>query len=318
MSIPLHRDDVTDEDTPSHVALGDPKSDCPPDPDGFAEAAAKFQTEDLHRLPDAQPLQGSLEEARRKVEDLLLDAGVTPPARTQNSTTVGDRVARGTERRHSQRLIPAALEARVAKRVLDLLGALAALILFGPLMVLIALALRLEGGPVLYSQSRIGRARKRFVCLKFRTMRPDAEDRLRLLLACNDAAQAEWRTHQKLANDPRVTPLGRLLRESSLDELPQLINVLRGEMSLVGPRPIVAPEILGYDADRAYYGSAAFDDYAACLHGITGLWQISGRHQTIYLDRVRLDRQYARTWSVWLDLKILWKTVGVVIRRSGR
>ena len=185
-------------------------------------------------------------------------------------------------------------------------------------MVLTSGALALETGPVLHRQKRVGRHRSRFTCLKFRTMRPDAEDRLNLLLACNDAARAEWQAHQKLHDDPRVTPLGRVLRETSMDELPQLINVLRGEMSLVGPRPIVAPEIAGYDADRAYFSSAAFEDYATCLPGITGLWQVSGRHKTIYLDRVRLDRQYVRTWSLWLDLKIIWKTVGVVLQRSGR
>ena len=149
-------------------------------------------------------------------------------------------------------------------------------------------------------------------------MRVDAEDRLSMLLDCNADAAAEWARHQKLADDPRVTRLGRVLRASSLDELPQLINILRGEMSLVGPRPIVAPEVPGYAADHGYYHSPALADYVACVPGLTGLWQVSGRHQTTHAERVLLDQAYARRWSLWLDLKILFKTVRVVALGEGR
>ncbi|MEM7058408.1 MAG: sugar transferase [Pseudomonadota bacterium] len=311
MTTPLHRDGATHEDTPpqygADTAIEASK--------GFSEASMGFQLDDTTVLP------ASLDKARRQVEDLLKDAGVAPPRpghRLHHTVEAEIAPARVDHVRPTPRLMPIGAHHRSLKRGIDLVGSILAIAFFAPLMALITLALLLEGGPVLYRQTRIGRARQRFNCIKFRTMRRDAEDRLNLLLACNDDARAEWRKHQKLTDDPRVTPVGRLLRESSLDELPQLLNVLRGEMSLVGPRPIIAPEIPGYDADRAYFGSAAFEDYAACLPGITGLWQISGRHKTIYLDRVRLDRQYVRTWSIWLDVKIVWRTIGVVLCRSGR
>lgn len=273
---------------------------------GFADAAPGFSFDAPVSALDAD---------RRKVEGLLRDAGVATPSVLPS--TLPD-VVPVDHAPSKPGLLPARPSDRLLKRTLDVTLSMVAIILLAPLLALIALAIRAEGGPTFFFQTRVGRNRERFTCVKFRTMRPDAEDRLKLLLACNDGARAEWNKHQKLIDDPRVTPLGRILRESSLDELPQLINVLRGEMSLVGPRPIVAPEVDGFDADRAYFGSAAFDDYAACLPGITGLWQISGRHKMIYLERVRLDRKYARTWSFWLDLKIIWKTVGVVLRRSGR
>ncbi|MEM1297805.1 MAG: sugar transferase [Pseudomonadota bacterium] len=208
--------------------------------------------------------------------------------------------------------------ARIAKRGLDIVLATLALILLAPLLGLIWAGLVSEGGAVIFAQTRVGRGGRRFRCLKFRTMRMDAEDRLALLLDCNPVAQAEWARHQKLADDPRVTRLGRVLRASSLDELPQFLNVLKGDMSLVGPRPIVAPEVPGYDADRAYYQSDAFHDYAGCTPGLTGLWQVCGRHQTAHAERIRLDRWYARNWSIWLDLVILLRTVRVVVMGDGR
>lgn len=204
------------------------------------------------------------------------------------------------------------------KRGLDLLLASAGLVLIAPLMAVIWLGLLREGGAPIFAQTRLGREGRRFRCLKFRTMRPDAEDRLALLLECSPEARAEWTRHQKLAGDPRITRLGRMLRASSLDELPQLINVLRGEMSLVGPRPIIAPEVPGYAADRAYFESDAFEDYAGCTPGLTGLWQVCGRHQTAHAERIRLDRWYARNWSIWLDIVILLRTVRVVAMGGGR
>lgn len=287
---------------------------------GLSEAAVGFRFDHATDLFDLATQPKNLDQARRQIEGLLKDVGVEPPAREHIKQRLDAVVGQIPQNRHNaiSQLLPASKATRGVKRCLDIFVGLIASIIFAPLMVLIALALMAEGGPVFFRQKRVGRERQRFDCIKFRTMRPDAEDRLNLLLACNDAARAEWRVHQKLVDDPRVTRLGKLLRESSLDELPQLYNVFRGEMSLVGPRPIVAPEISGYHADRAYFGSVAFDDYAACLPGITGLWQVSGRHKTIYLDRVRLDRKYARDWSFWLDLKIIWKTIGVILRRSGR
>lgn len=213
--------------------------------------------------------------------------------------------------------LPRALRDRRLKRALDLVLALALLAILAAPMMAIALCL-VPGGGALFVQSRVGRGRRRFACLKFRTMRPGAEARLERLLLADPQAAREWHRHQKLARDPRTTPLGRLLRRSSLDELPQLLNVLRGEMSLVGPRPVIAPEVAGYPGDRDYYADASFDDYAGCLPGLTGLWQISGRHATAHESRITLDRIYARNWSVLLDLRILWRTLGVVLSGSGR
>lgn len=215
--------------------------------------------------------------------------------------------------------LPRALRDRHLKRALDIVLACILLVLLALPMLAIALALAACGGPVLFMQTRVGRDRSRFVCLKYRTMHRDAEARLAGVLAAADpAVRAEWRRHQKLADDPRITLLGRFLRKSSLDELPQLVNVLRGEMSLVGPRPVVAPEVAGYPADRAYFESRSFDDYAGCRPGITGLWQVAGRHRTAHAMRIEMDRVYARNWSVLLDLKILWRTVSVVLAGSGR
>ena len=214
--------------------------------------------------------------------------------------------------------LPRALRDRSVKRGLDLILATLLLVLMSPVMLAVAMVLAAGGGPVLFCQRRIGQGRRRFRCLKFRSMRKGAEQRLAALLATDPAARAEWETHQKLAFDPRITRFGRFLRTSSIDELPQLFNVLRGEMSLVGPRPIVAPEVPGYPADRAYFDSEAFNDYAGCRPGITGLWQISGRHQTAHSERVRLDVWYARHWSVVLDLIVLWRTISVVLARTGR
>ena len=204
------------------------------------------------------------------------------------------------------------------KRGLDLLLTAVALVVLAPVLAVISLGLLWEGGPVLFRQCRVGRAGRRFTCYKFRTMRPDAEDRLALLLDCDPVAAAEWARHQKLVKDPRVTRLGALLRASSLDELPQLFNVLLGDMSLVGPRPIIAPEVPGYPADHAYFHGASFADYASCTPGLTGLWQVCGRHRTSHAERVRLDCWYARNWSVWLDLLILARTVRVVAMGDGR
>jgi lipopolysaccharide/colanic/teichoic acid biosynthesis glycosyltransferase len=144
---------------------------------------------------------------------------------------------------------------------------------------------------------------------KFRTMVVNGDEVLKAYLAANPAARDEWRRDHKLKNDPRVTWIGRILRKTSLDELPQLWNVVRGEMSLVGPRPIVRAEIPKYGEQ--------FDVYIRAVPGITGIWQISGRNDTGYRQRVALDVEYVSTWSVWLDLKILFNTVFVVLGQKG-
>ncbi|HZS83352.1 MAG TPA: sugar transferase [Stellaceae bacterium] len=195
------------------------------------------------------------------------------------------------------------------KRLLDLAGAGLALLFLGPLLLLIALLLKLEGGSVFFRHRRIGLNGARFDCLKFRTMVPDAEAALQKLLACDARARSEWDCNFKLRSDPRITRLGRFLRKTSLDELPQLINVLRGEMSLVGPRPIVEEEI-------ARYGSA-IRLYFSVRPGITGLWQISGRNDVDYRARVTLDASYARDWSLMKDLMIILRTVQVVLAGRG-
>ena len=209
---------------------------------------------------------------------------------------------------------------RAVKRGFDAAAAGAALIALSPLLLGVMLALKWSYGwraSIFFSQLRVGKDRARFNCLKFRTMAPDAEQRLQALLASDPAARKEWDTYQKLSNDPRITPVGRFLRKTSLDELPQLLNVLRGEMSLVGPRPIVAPELKGYVNDAAYYDSPEFEAYAALRPGVTGLWQVSGRASTAYSERMRLDAWYAENWSLWLDAIIVLKTARAAILGGG-
>lgn len=208
-------------------------------------------------------------------------------------------------------------ESRLFKRGIDILGATLLLTLLAPSFLITIALIRRDGGDAFFAQKRVGRDGRRFHCLKFRSMYPDAEARLLDLLENDADARAEWKTHQKLRVDPRVTPIGRYLRQTSLDELPQLINVLKGEMSFVGPRPIIAPEVPGYAGDHAYYHGPAFPLYAACTPGITGLWQVSGRASTTHDERIRLDSWYARNWSLWLDIVILLRTIGVLIRRTG-
>ncbi|MEL6479293.1 MAG: sugar transferase, partial [Pseudomonadota bacterium] len=209
------------------------------------------------------------------------------------------------------------LSAQIFKRIFDFTVTAIGVAVISPLLLAITVMLVFEQGPIFFSQSRVGRNDRRFRCYKFRTMRPDAEQRLKTLLASDPEKRREWETYQKLSDDPRITPLGHFLRKTSLDELPQLFNVLKGEMSLVGPRPIVAPEVPGYDSDRAYYESSDIAYYLRCTPGITGLWQVAGRASTTHDERIRLDRWYARNWSPWLDLMILFKTVRVVLDRSG-
>lgn len=192
-----------------------------------------------------------------------------------------------------------------AFRLLDLNLAVTLFLFVLPLMALCALAVSLSGrGPVIFRQARIGRGGREFTCFKFRTMIPSAEPALDSILVDGSPLQEEWAAIYKLRADPRLTPIGRFMRRYSLDELPQLFNVLKGDMSIVGPRPIVAAEIHRY-GDR-------YADYCSVNPGITGLWQVSGRHALSYDERVRLDSEYAQNKSISLDLLILWRTVPVV------
>jgi lipopolysaccharide/colanic/teichoic acid biosynthesis glycosyltransferase len=195
-------------------------------------------------------------------------------------------------------------------RILDIAIALLAVIFVLPLIGIVALAIFLQdGGPIVFSHRRIGRGGKPFFCYKFRSMAVDAEARLAGLLERDPVARAEWARDHKLRDDPRVTPLGAFLRRSSLDELPQLFNVLHGTMSLVGPRPIV-------DAEISRYGKR-FHHYCAVKPGITGLWQISGRNDVSYRKRVALDCVYAKSRSPRLYLWIVIVTVPAVLSRKG-
>lgn len=195
-------------------------------------------------------------------------------------------------------------------RTLDAIGALLLLILFGPLMVLVAIGVFIsDPGPVIFKQRRIGRGGEVFNCFKFRTMTIDAEDRLANLLANDPDARTEWDRDQKLRKDPRVVGIGNFLRKSSLDELPQLFNVIRGDMSLVGPRPIVHSEIVRY--------GRYFKHYCAVRPGITGLWQISGRNDVDYRRRVAFDVVYARKGTLIGNVRILLLTVPSVVASRG-
>ena len=185
-----------------------------------------------------------------------------------------------------------------------------ALVFLAPLMILVAIAVFAhDGGPIVFAHRRIGRQGRTFPCLKFRSMAMDAEARLAELLRTNPEARAEWERDHKLRDDPRVTKLGAFLRKTSLDELPQLFNVLRGEMSLVGPRPIVEGEVRKY--------GRRFQYYCAVKPGITGIWQVSGRNDTTYSARVAMDCIYARRRTLGLDMTVLFLTVPAVLARRG-
>lgn len=193
-----------------------------------------------------------------------------------------------------------------SKRLIDLILALVGIVLLAPLLVICyLLTVATSPGPALFRHRRVGFGGKHFDCLKFRTMRTDASERLHELLESDPVAAAEWAACRKLRRDPRVTAIGAVLRKSSLDELPQLFNVLRGEMSIVGPRPITDEELERY--------TTCVGAYLACRPGITGLWQVSGRSTTTYEKRVACDTFYAQNWSMGLDAKILIVTIPALL-----
>jgi undecaprenyl-phosphate galactose phosphotransferase len=197
------------------------------------------------------------------------------------------------------------------KRVVDTVFALLLLIALAPLMLVLWVYCRIDGGPACYGHVRVGQYGREFRCLKFRTMVVDADAVLSRHLAESPQARREWNAARKLTVDPRVTRVGRFLRASSFDELPQLFNVLQGHMSLVGPRPVVRAEL------NDYYGRRGTAAYLSVRPGLTGLWQVSGRSNVDYARRVALDTDYVRNASLWLDAQILCRTVKVVLLRQG-
>lgn len=196
-----------------------------------------------------------------------------------------------------------------SKRLTDIAISVVSLTIAAPVMLLVAVLIRLTSeGPIVFSHTRVGFCGKPFKCYKFRTMVVNAEQVLEAYLAGDPQAAEEWTQNQKLRNDPRVNFVGQMLRKSSLDELPQLYNVLRGDMSCVGPRPVVQDEIRRYGPSANYYLQSR--------PGVTGLWQVTGRSSTDYDTRVRLDTQYVRDWSLWRDLAILCRTP-MALTRAG-
>jgi Undecaprenyl-phosphate galactose phosphotransferase WbaP len=199
---------------------------------------------------------------------------------------------------------------RSLKRLLDVTLAHMLFILVSPLLLMVSIAIKLEGkGGVLFKQCRIGRNGREFIMWKFRTMIPDADHKLQDCLSDDPQLKNEWDAKQKLRNDPRLTRVGKLIRKWSLDELPQLINVMRGEMSLVGPRPFFSNQF-------RFYGEG-LNLYYRVSPGMSGMWQVTSRNEATFAERVRLDEYYIRNWSIWLDIYIIVRTIWVVLRRRG-
>lgn len=203
----------------------------------------------------------------------------------------------------------ARLSSRIIKRGFDILTSISLLVLLSPLFVYIGFKVSRDGASPFYGHERVGQFGNKFKCLKFRSMIINSKEVLAQLLATDPEAKVEWDKDFKLKNDPRITPIGDFLRKTSLDELPQLINVLRGEMSLVGPRPVVEEELERYGDDKTYYLMAK--------PGMTGLWQVSGRNDVDYATRVYFDSWYVKNWGLWNDIAILFKTINVVLKRDG-
>lgn len=199
---------------------------------------------------------------------------------------------------------------RWIKYSFDFICTLIGTVIISPLLLLIATWIYFDSpGPVIFKHIRIGKNGKAFGCYKFRTMCMNADKKLAELLANDTAAKVEWERDFKLKDDPRVTKVGKFLRKTSLDELPQIFNVLKGEMSLVGPRPVVEEELEKY--------GEYLDDYLMVRPGITGMWQVNGRSDTTYEERVHMDSWYVRNWSIWIDIMLLWRTVKSVIKCEG-
>ena len=198
---------------------------------------------------------------------------------------------------------------RFLKRAFDIVGALSIIIMLLPALLVLGFLVGRDGGPPIYGHERVGMNGRKFKCLKFRSMVINSKEVLEEVLRTDPVARAEWDKDFKLKNDPRTTKVGHFIRKTSLDELPQLWNVVRGDMSLVGPRPVIEDELCRYAGDVDYYLMAK--------PGMTGLWQVSGRNDVDYETRVYFDSWYVKNWSLWNDIAILFKTVGVVLKRDG-
>lgn len=254
--------------------------------------------------------QDAQDHALRALSRLKIDVLVVPPARRLPLLGMQPLHVFSHEALflRAQNLLQRPLSAWT-KRGFDIAVASLLLLLLAPVFGVLIWKVRQSGGPAFFGHGRIGRHGKTFPCYKFRTMVPNSAEVLAQLLANDAGARAEWEQEFKLRNDPRITAIGDFLRRSSLDELPQLWNVLKGEMSLVGPRPVVRDELEKYADDVSYY--------LQVRPGMTGLWQVSGRNDVDYDTRVALDAWYVRNWSLWNDIVILLKTVRVVLGRDG-
>ncbi|WP_415423487.1 undecaprenyl-phosphate galactose phosphotransferase WbaP [Serratia marcescens] len=198
---------------------------------------------------------------------------------------------------------------RIVKRLFDIVGSLSIMIALSPVLLFVAYKVSRDGGKPIYGHERVGHEGKKFKCLKFRSMVLNSQEVLKEVLANDPVAREEWNKDFKLKNDPRITKIGAFIRKTSLDELPQLWNVFIGEMSLVGPRPVIEDELERYAGDVDYYLMAK--------PGMTGLWQVSGRNDIDYDTRVYFDAWYVKNWALWNDIVILFKTIGVVLKRDG-
>jgi exopolysaccharide production protein ExoY len=275
------------------------------EPEGASDLAVRLRQHHIPhraRLPGAEaiaatPRHGTESDRHLKVASVVL---LHHPAGRYHG-------AHATARLEQRR--PDRQTGAFSKRLLDLLGALILAIVLSPVLVVVGMALARDRGPIIYSHARTGRNGRTFGCLKFRTMVPNAEQVLRDLLHQDPQLRLEWLRDHKLRNDPRVTTIGHFLRRTSLDELPQLWNVLKGDMSLVGPRPVVREEWQRYGRH--------INTYLTAKPGVTGLWQVKGRSDCCYRRRVALDRYYVRKRSLSLDISILLQTVKVVLRGRG-
>ncbi len=249
---------------------------------------------------DEQPLRT---EAAASARDLLADIHLASAAAESAAVESAEIIY------HPNAAVRSTPVGGAAKRAVDVAAVCGIALLASPLILAVAVCAKLSStGPLLFGHRRVGFRGREFTCWKFRTMVVDAEDRLAEHLAANKAAALEWAETQKLRHDPRITRIGGILRKTSLDELPQLLNVLRGEMSLVGPRPVTADELARYGSRKTSYLSAR--------PGITGLWQVSGRNSTTYERRTALDEEYVRRWSLLSDLKIVLRTVPELLPSS--
>ena len=246
----------------------------------------------------------------RRLEFSPCDLSLVPPKSQLGSVgveveTVGkDSIILMKIRNNSQRFINRAL-----KRIFDFCASGIGLVALSPFFLLLAITVRTTGRSVIFGHSRVGKKGRIFKCYKFRSMVENSQEILTQLLETDEASRKEWSTHFKLKDDPRITRIGAFLRKTSLDELPQLYNVLKGEMSLVGPRPITPEELALYGEYQSFY--------LASRPGCTGLWQVNGRSDTSYAERVDMDIWYAKNWSLWKDIEIIFGTLSVMVSKEG-